>query len=327
MFDVDLINPEEIRDLKDCETLMIISSEMSSDELKRNLDLRIPYFGGVFPEVIYKKRRCEDKIVAVRFYEKAKIFRDFEMPESVRGTLIIFADAFYTPIEDILEKAYFNYGSICYIGGGAGSLSFKEIDCLFDNRGFFKHGCIFANLEKRIDIAVKHGWVKTNINFIATKTKRREIIELDWEPAFEIYKKYLNEIGEDIDEENFFKIAKAHPFGISKIEGEEIIRDPLSTRNSRIICAGKVPQNSILTMMKGDKDKLISAAKKCSECINSDRAFVADCISRVLYLGRDFKKELQAIEKDCFGPLTIGEIATSEGFVEFHNKTIVLGGL
>lgn len=205
-----------------------------------------------------------------------------------------------------------------------GSLS-KEIDRLFDNRGFFRRGCLFANLKKRIKIAVRHGWSETGTNFIATKTNGREIVELDWKPAFEVYKESLEKIGEEINEENFFEVAKAYPFGISKIEEEHVIRDPLSTENGRIVCAGKVQQNSVLSLMKGDKEKLIEAARRCSEIIESDRVFIADCISRVLYLEKDFKKELEAINRECFGPLTIGEVASSESFIEFHNKTIVVG--
>ena len=82
----------------------------------------------------------------------------------------------------------------------------------------------------------------------------------------------------------------------------------------------------VLSLMKEDKDKLIEAARKCSEAIESDRVFVADC-SRVLYLGDNFKKELKAIDLECFRPLTIGEVASSETFIEFHNKTIVVGNI
>ncbi len=327
MLDVNLIDPEELKDLRDCETLMILSPEKLIDELKENLSINIPYFGGVFPGVIYEQKRYEDKIVAVRFYEKLKIFRDDKMPENADGTLIIFADSLYTPIEDILERTYFNYGAICYIGGGAGSLSFKQIDCLFDNRGFFRQGCIFANLKRCIDVAVKHGWKDTEQSLIATKTDGREIIELDWEQAFKAYRDSLNKMGVNIDEKNFFDVAKAYPFGISRIEGEHIIRDPLMLKDGRIVCAGKVPQNCLLTIMKGEKERLIEAAENCSRCVDADVVFVADCISRVLYLNKDFRKELRAIEKDCFGILTIGEIASSENFIEFHNKTIVVGGL
>mgnify|MGYP000072193815 CR=1 FL=1 len=328
MIDVDLINPDEIKDLKDCETLMILSPEKVGVELKENLNyLSIPYFGGVFPGVIYRKNRYDDKIVVVRFQEKLKIFRDSEMPEHVTGSLIVFVDGLYPQAEDILERAYFNYGLISYIGGGAGSLTLKEIDCLFDNRGFFKKGCLFANVKKRIKLAVRHGWSETGTTFIATKTNGRVIMELDWKPAFEVYKEHLEKMGKIISEENFFEVAKAYPFGVSKMEGEFIIRDPLSTENGMILCAGKVRQNSVLSLMKGDKNKLIEAARKCSESIESDRVFVADCISRVLYLGYDFKKELKAIDRECFGPLTIGEVASSETFIEFHNKTIVVGDI
>lgn len=325
----ELIKPEEIPEMKDCEYLMLISAENCYSELEENVkNIKIPYFGGVFPEVIFGDRRYDDRVIAVRFSEKVRVFRDTEMPESVEGTLFIFVDGLYDKAEDILENAFMRYGQdVNYIGGGAGSLNFEKINCLFDTKGFFNQGCLFANIKYRVEIAVRHGWVETDKSFIATKTDGRKIIQLDWKQAFDVYSNALTSFGEHISKDNFFEVAKAYPFGLTKVGGENVVRDPLFVINGGIVCAGKVSENSFLTLMRGYKERLIEAAKKCGEEVSSDKVFIADCISRVLYLEEDFKKELKAINKDCFGPLTIGEIANSETFIEFYNKTLVLGGL
>lgn len=76
-------------------------------------------------------------------------------------------------------------------------------------------------------------------------------------------------------------------------------------------------------MRGGDKRSLIEAAKECVEAIERvDVAF--DCISRVLYLDEDFAKEAVNF-KGAFGALTIGEIACKRGFLDFYNKTLVVG--
>jgi hypothetical protein len=55
---------------------------------------------------------------------------------------------------------------------------------------------------------------------------------------------------------------------------------------------------------------------------------VIDCISRSLFLGTDFQRELAAIDDGLpmVGALTLGEIANSgRDFLEFYNKTAVVG--
>jgi hypothetical protein len=54
-----------------------------------------------------------------------------------------------------------------------------------------------------------------------------------------------------------------------------------------------------------------------------------DCISRVLFLGKEFEKEIQAVYQEdipLIGALTLGEIANSgRDYLEFYNKTAVVG--
>ena len=56
-----------------------------------------------------------------------------------------------------------------------------------------------------------------------------------------------------------------------------------------------------------------------------------DCISRVLFLGKEFEKEINAVYHEgtpLIGALTLGEIANSgKDYLEFFNKTAVVGCL
>ena len=62
--------------------------------------------------------------------------------------------------------------------------------------------------------------------------------------------------------------------------------------------------------------------------LNGFHMFI-DCISRVLFLEKDFEKELAAVydpKYPLFGALTIGEIANNKhDYLEFYNKTSVVG--
>jgi len=329
MIAADLIKPEEIKEFDDSKALMIIGTEDCLKELKEFLpELNNQYFGAVFPGVIFRGRKYENRLIAVRLDCDVEIFRNDKLPEISGKTLLVFADGLYDGVEDVIEEAFLKYGhTVCYIGGGAGSISFKETPCLFDNRGFFNKGCLFASLPLESRVSASHGWKTLDVDSIATKTNRREIIELDWQPAFDVYRNVLAERGETVNERNFFDVSKNYPFGISKVEGEPLVRDPLMVRESSIFCAGKVPQNSVVRLMEGDRDSLIQAAKECAERVEGETFFLCDCISRVLYLEEDFEMEMKVVSREAFGPLTIGEIACSGEFIEFHNKTIVVGGL
>ena len=65
-----------------------------------------------------------------------------------------------------------------------------------------------------------------------------------------------------------------------------------------------------------------------------NNVLIVDCISRVLFLEDKFEEELNnvssAIKKDfsdaeISGALTLGEISSYNGYLEFLNKTLVVG--
>ena len=279
--------------------------------------------GAVFPGVIFDGRIYEDRVVAFEF-ESLKVYRGKEVLEEKNAkTLLTIVDGWSEKAERLLEEVYLKLGNrVVYLGGGAGSLE-KQTDCLFIDGKFFSGDVIFVAIPEKFNVAVRHGWKSTEQAYVATRTEGRRIIELDWKPAFDVYAAALSEIGVEISRESFFDVAKAYPFGMAKVRGEDVVRDPLMVDNTDIICAGRVPRNAFLRLMEGDKQSLIEAAKECVETAgNADIVF--DCISRVLYLGDDFAREAKNF-REASGALTIGEVACKRGFLEFYNKTVVVG--
>ena len=108
-----------------------------------------------------------------------------------------------------------------------------------------------------------------------------------------------------------------------------------------MVCVGEVPENVALNILKGSNSSLISAAKSAVDQSirksngNFNKAIIIDCISRILFLEDDITKEMSVIsesikqsQKDVKikGALTLGEISSyGNGFLEFFNKTIVIG--
>ena len=141
--------------------------------------------------------------------------------------------------------------------------------------------------------------------------------------------------------DNFFEIAKGYPFGIVRSGDEHVIRDPLTVNeNGELVCVGQVEENTLVSIMKGNKDSLIIAAEEAAiesmkKAINPKKAIIVDCISRILFLEEKFNLELDKITSvlrerspiiSISGALTLGEISSyGNGYLEFYNKTVVVG--
>ncbi len=338
-------------------------TEIDLDDLIRRLEpLNITFFGGVFtglidgPDnhtdgIILKKYPCLSPPCLVRGLESDQ----FEIPEirsiitkneRSKATIFTIVDGLTSNIATYLDKLYQHVGtSAKVIGGGAGSLTLQQSPCVFNKDGVFQDAAIICLLDLEISLSVKHGWTKLIGPMIATKTNKNVIYELNWENAFTVYKDALDkDSGKDIQQDNFFSIAKGYPFGIIKDNGEDIVRDPISTGdNGELICVGEVPENTVLYILKGHQEELIQSAKSATEeCLkgvteNIYDALIVDCISRTLFLEDEFSQELGAIETQmqnagtatrAQGILSLGEIASSgEGVLEFYNKTLVVGAL
>jgi hypothetical protein len=335
---------------------VLVLSADKNGYTSENLDsflqnLEIPVFGGIFPEIIYKNEKLDIGNVAVGFMnsvptvhtienisdDDVDIAEEMEEIEEEFETMFVFIDAFSTSIETVINEIYFNFGlESNFIGGGAGSLSFVQKPVLYTNSGLVEDGVTLTTIEEVSGIGVKHGWESIDGAFQITKANKNVIEELDYKPAFEVYKEVVEKHSNmEFREDNFFDIAKGYPFGISKIGTEKIVRDPISEEGGKLVCVGNVKDGDYVDILHGEKDGLVSAVKiaysEGSGKLESDVKFTLfiDCISRVLYLEDSFQEELDAVAtKDSIlvGALTLGEIAnTGSDYLEFYNKTAVVG--
>lgn len=318
------------------------SSEI--DPTLRNLST--PVFGGVFPEVIYRGKKFDAGTIVflLRTAPTVSVISglsdpssDFseQLPDAVPtgGTAFVFVDAFASRVETLISELFNTYGVDCnYLGGGAGSLSMEQQPCLFTNQGLVVDGAVFATVDIETTIGVRHGWQKVDGPFQVTDATDRKLETLGETPAFELYRQVVEEdAGLELNCENFFEIAKMYPFGISRLDGEDIVRDPYEvTDDGGLCCFGDIPEGEFLHILKGDPDDLVSAAKAAYTAASSnstDEVLFFDCISRVLYLEDAFTRELEAVGGEtgpAIGALTIGEIANdSQGHLDYYNKTAV----
>ncbi len=315
----------------------------------------LPVFGGIFPQIIARGTHFETGTVVVGLTHPVSCVsipglsddqRDLEesVADALEGidcqhkTVFVFVDGLSTRISAFIEGLFNVVGLIPnYIGGGAGSLSFEQKPCLFTPEGLLADAAVLGISDVTSGIGVAHGWHPVSETLKVTESEKNRVISLNWEPALQVYQKTIQtHTPVDFATQSFFDIAKAYPLGIVKLDAEMVVRDPILTENEALVCVGEVPVNSFIHILHGDLTSLVQGAVQSRDTAlgnfqgDPQRAvlFFMDCISRVLFMGADFQKELQAVDvyQNTFGALTIGEIANvGDAYLEFYNKTAVSG--
>jgi hypothetical protein len=315
----------------------------------------MPVFGGIFPQVTYQNQNYErgtlliasDAVPEVACVPGlSDVEADFDSrveaatehwpePPGVT-TMLVYVDGLSRRIGALVDGLFTNFGlEHNFIGGGAGSLSFQQKPCILTNAGLLADVAVLARLPIRSHLGVTHGWQPVSAPMTVTSSQGNVVMTLDWEPAFDVYKRMVEaHSGQAMHAEAFFALAKSYPFGMTKLDTEMVVRDPLMVVDgSHLVCVGEVPEGAFLRLLNGTPDTLIAAATKARDLALTEGGgegaaspLFIDCISRVLFLGERIIDELNAVGQDQLvnGAFTLGEIAnTGDAFLEFYNKTSV----
>jgi len=308
-------------------------------------DLSTPIFGGIFPEIISEGASKKQGVVVLGLHvapDVTTITPDDDTIDLASSqpaadeTMFVFVDAYAEKSETFITELFNSYGvGYNYLGGGAGTLDDDRQLCLFTNEGLTDDAAVVARIPSKSTIGVKHGWTEIGGPFEITAADGRTVHAIDRQPAYEVYAEIVErETGTYINKENFFEIAKSHPFGISRLGGEQIVRDPFDVAaDGSLTCFGDLPEGEFVHILEGNSETLIDAAnsayRAAAERDPADTVlFTFDCISRAQYLGDDFDQELAALSnnRDSVGALTIGEVANDgSGHLDYYNKTAVVG--
>ena len=323
----------------------------------------ISFFGGIFPGIIHGESRYEEGVIAIVLPALAKPLlirgletEQIEIPEvddeleiitdtGSPYTALVLVDGLTSNVASFLTELFNSFGdSVSYLGGGAGSLSLQQEPCIFTRDGLFQDAAVVTFVKLHSGLGVHHGWQEIAGPLVATSTRKNVVAELNWRNAFEVYREIVEaDAGVELTREGFFDVSKGYPFGMVKEGAEHIVRDPIAANEQgELVCVGEVPENTVLSILKGASDSLVQAAGQAAEDSRAMegkpfQSLVIDCISRVLFLEDGFGRELSAVRRALAtagrasvpeGALTLGEISSSgEGLLEFYNKTIVVGVL
>lgn len=319
-----------------------------------------PLFGGIFPKIIYNRRAWDEGVLVIELPCPPEIMvisglsdpladysaaleapcRAWTAHEPAQDdTIFVFVDGLSSRIAALVEALFLSFGlERNFIGGGAGSLSLTQKPCLITPEGLVMDAGLVVRLPLRSSVGVAHGWQPITDFMKVTEADRNTILSLDWHPAFDRYQELVKEhSGWIFTEENFFDIAKCYPFGINKLSGEVVVRDPLAAdKRNGLVCVGEVPVGSFVHLLNGNAETLISAAARARSLAeesapegvtDKNPTFLIDCISRALFLGDKLSEELEAAagSGDVVGAMTLGEIANNGlDYLEFYNKTVVV---
>ncbi len=321
---------------------------------------KLPIFGGIFPQVIFEQNNyatgtvlvglaAAPEIICVNGLDNPKaVYEDQLIPfadtwaateKFGAETFVVFVDGLSKRITALIEAMFYSFGlHRNFIGGGAGSLSFQQKPCLLTPQGLLENSAVIAKLPVACGTGVAHGWQTISEGLKVTEAEGTLLKTLDWRPAFEVYRELVEaHSGRKFADVEFFELAKSYPFGITRLDTEVIVRDPLMKNASDgLICVGEVPAGCFVRILNGNPETLIMAARKARELAETSlphpgqpaTAFIIDCISRVLFLEKRISEELAAAAGNhrLFGAMTLGEIANNgRDYLEFFNKTTVVG--
>lgn len=266
------------------------------------------------------------------------------VPPRNRGrALILLCDSRSGGSADVVRGAAAVAGAgVAWAGGGTGDSANKH-GAQFANGALHRGAAVAIALDfgARVGSGIHHGWVPFGPPAMITSAAGTVARQLEYQNAFEVYRKVVADYGDVVTPETFATFATKHPLGIPQATGEYLVRDPMSLgTDGSIRCAAEIPDGALVRVMRGTPAALVEAAGVAAEMARADTAapiggaFIFDCVSRFSVLGESIGLELAAFQRSLgaqvpfLGCLSFGEVgAFGAGVPQFHNKTAVVLGL
>lgn len=316
------------------------------------------FIGGIFPKIIDQGSLRKRGVIINKISGKAQTFilesRD-NTQKAVQplvdyvhqhnpASAIMYIDGMTPFISNLLSSVYRYLGtSVRYFGGGAGTSDFVQKPVVFTDKGMLENSIAIMFTAAASHISIKHGWEKHKGPLLVTEAKHNIIHTINWEKAFDIYRKALGKEGAFINENNFREYASNYPLAFFRENDEYIIRDPFMVKkDGALVCVGNVDDNALTYIMKGEKEKLKKAAvqsakESLQQAGSAKNLIVYSCLSLEHFLGSEIHSEMEAIKtlyhqfphsQDFSGALTLGAFGSMKtGYLEFFTKSVLTGAI
>lgn len=187
-------------------------------------------------------------------------------------------------------------------------------------------------------VGVHHGLRPTTKPMRVTRAVDNVIHEIEGEPAFKAYVRHAADRGVTLTGADAGPYLIANELGIHFFDKVVRARAPLSVgADGSLTCAADVPRGSMVSILDGEPDVMIAAARSAAEEAKTHLGgrpaagvLLFDCVCRGMILKDGFRREIDAV-RHVFGDvpvagfLTYGEIARYQGQLDgWHNATAVV---
>ncbi len=216
-------------------------------------------------------------------------------------------------------------------GGGAFSADIDETQAyVFSSDGECSNGAIVFRFLGGNDIHIHtwqiSGWKTLGREHEVTRSDGKMLYELDGEPAFDVYYKYLN-IEND---RNFFRNSLEFPL-IYKLGESKILRAPTGcSPDGALIMTGNIQEKTRVKMAYGDPETILRTVHSGGEEISKFQPQVIhlySCAARRFFWGYMADTETKPFQSvaQTSGFYTSGEFLRKDTELIQHNVTLVVG--
>lgn len=322
-------------------TILLFTEDKKGEVLKYKNKI---FAGAIVPYLIYNGKLYKSGYLVIDLFENVLKISLFSLKEPFKfkfskkakslfflfDGFSIFSDYFFSCISGITK--FLNV-----FGGGCGSRFYYGFPNIFFKGKFYEDACLACELKKNFFINLFHGFKVKYASFSPTKISSygREILEINYEPALEYYKKIISKIEKKYINSISRDIFSRYPLGLISYRKGVLIKDIIDINKERksIKLASGVALYEPLSLLFANKEDLIFADKYFIEKnkTKTKYGFIFSCFSRKEILKKDMKKEISLISKNFdinFGFLSIGELTNlGLGRNIIYNKTNLLVGL
>jgi hypothetical protein len=302
----------------------------------------VAFFGAVFPVLIFDGNLREHGAVVLRvpIIGRPSVIKmdddgdvvtplpETELARTDIPTMFMFVDFTSRSVIKLLSLLFDRYAErVSYFGCGVGTGERKPQPVVFCTDGAFGDAAICALVDRSLAFRLAHGWRRIEGPLVATKTDGNVVVELNWEPAEQVYRRALVEYLSSSEVKDGDPLApevlKRYPFGIRREGAEDVVRDPLYfTEDGALVCQSDIAENSVLYVLEGTAEGLINSARSVAEfdpLQPISLCWLFDCFTRSKLLGPSFTEELDAIRASIdrlgrnariIGALALGEVAS-----------------
>lgn len=232
--------------------------------------------------------------------------------------------------------------SVKLTGGLAGDgASFLETSVGVDDRPRAgRIGAVgFYGERIRVGAGSAGGWDIFGPRRHITASRDNVLLELDGEPALDLYERYLGEEAAELPGSGlYFPLRIADPDRPERRLARTILAIDREARS--LTFAGDMPEGWTAQLMRGFHERLVAgaadaarmAAASADEGVGERAAILVSCIGRRLLLGQSAQDEVQAAGEAlgeatrCVGFYSYGELAPQAGAAgcELHNQTMTI---